>query len=201
MIGQVTPSDLCVFQFKLVEVEEVVLLTKKGYLTIALSHSRDGRVLLRRHEGIRDWFNVIKVNMMMIKITVVMLLLFQSKVLECKARQVQHDIASNNLNVEAWLLARKSLAGSNCVHKLNHLLNNSNVPATGTPRATPYMAHNKRLNMDEADNAVEEEEVPGDKKQMMGNQAPRGINRLSSIIKCLINCTPEATGTPHFLAF
>ena len=39
-------------------------------------------------------------------------LLFQAKVLECKARQVQHDIASNNLNVEAWLLARKSLAGS-----------------------------------------------------------------------------------------
>lgn len=47
-------------------------------------------------------------------------LLFQSKVLECKAKQVQHDIASNNLNVEAWLLARKSLAGSNCIHKLNH---------------------------------------------------------------------------------
>lgn len=55
-------SDLCVFQFKLAEVEEVVLLTKKGYLTIALSHTRDGRVLLRRHEGIRDWFNVIKVT-------------------------------------------------------------------------------------------------------------------------------------------
>ena len=55
-------SDLyCVFQFKLVEVEEVVLLTKKGYLTIALSHVKDGRVLLRRHEGIRDWFNLIKV--------------------------------------------------------------------------------------------------------------------------------------------
>ena len=111
------------------------MLTKKGYLTIALSHSRDGRVLLRRHEGIRDWFNVIKVNMRMIEITVViLLLLFQSKVFECKARQVQHDIASNNLNVEAWLLARKSLAGSNCIHKLNHLLNNSNVPQ---PRARP----------------------------------------------------------------
>ena len=70
------------------------LLTKKGHLTIALSYTRDTRVLLRRHEGIRDWFNMIK-----------------SKVLECKAKQVQHDIANNNLNVEAWLLARKSLAG------------------------------------------------------------------------------------------
>ena len=35
----------------------------------------------------------------------------QTKVLECKAKQVQQDINSNNLNVEAWLLARKSLAG------------------------------------------------------------------------------------------
>ena len=50
------------FQFKLVEVEEVCLLTKKGYLTIALTHARDGRVLLRRHEGIRDWFSMIKVT-------------------------------------------------------------------------------------------------------------------------------------------
>lgn len=69
------------------------LLTKKGYLTIAITHVKDGRVLLRRHEGIRDWFNLIK-----------------GAVLECKAKQVQHDISSNNLNVEAWLLARKSLA-------------------------------------------------------------------------------------------
>ena len=48
------------------------------------------------------------------------IIVIQAKVLECKARQVQHDIASNNLNVEAWLLARKSLAGSNGIHKLNH---------------------------------------------------------------------------------
>ena len=63
-------------------------------MTIALTHCKDGRVLLRRHEGIRDWFSLIK-----------------SKVLECKAKQVQQDLSSNNnLNVEAWLLARKSLA-------------------------------------------------------------------------------------------
>ena len=50
------------FQFKLSDIEEVSLLTKKGYLTIALSYSKDARVLLRRHEGIRDWFNLIKVK-------------------------------------------------------------------------------------------------------------------------------------------
>ena len=38
----------------------------------------------------------------------------QSKVLESKAKQVhfQQDLKSSNLTVEAWLLARKSLAGS-----------------------------------------------------------------------------------------
>ena len=54
------------------------------------------------------------------------------------------------------------------------------------------MVHTKRVNIEE-ENTGEAEGVtqdPGDKKQMqMGNQ-PRGINRLSSIIKCLINCTP-----------
>lgn len=154
-------------RFKLAEVEEVVLLTKKGYLTIALSHTRDGRVLLRRHEGIRDWFNVIK-----------------SKVLECKAKQVQHDIASNNLNVEAWLLARKSLAGT-----------------TGTPRATPYMAHHKRVTMDEAANTGEEEvgvnQDPGEKKLMMGGNQPRGINRLSMVADLLQNETVVTSLTTH----
>ena len=38
----------------------------------------------------------------------------QSKVLESKAKQVhfQQDLKSSNLTVETWLLARKSLAGS-----------------------------------------------------------------------------------------
>lgn len=67
------------------------------------------------------------------------------------------------------------------------------------------MAHHKRVTMDEAANTGEEEvgvnQDPGEKKLMMGGNQPRGINRLSSIIKCLINCPPEDTSTPHFLAF
>ena len=49
------------FQLKLSDVEEVSLLTKKGYLTISLSHGKDARVFLRRHEGIKEWYNMIKV--------------------------------------------------------------------------------------------------------------------------------------------
>ena len=67
------------------------------------------------------------------------------------------------------------------------------------------MAHHKRVTMDEAANTGEEEgganQESGEKKMMMGGNQPRGINRLSSIIKCLINCTPEATSTHHFLTF
>ena len=46
------------------------------------------------------------------------------------------------------------------------------VAGSGTPRATPYMAHHKRVNTE-----VAAEEEGGDKKQ---SQQPRGINRLSS---------------------
>ena len=51
-----------------------------------------------------------------IKISVIMTTFVQSKVLESKAKQVhfQQDLKSSNLTVEAWLLARKSLAGSEC---------------------------------------------------------------------------------------
>ena len=46
---------------RLSDVSDVSLLTKKGYLTISLSHVKDGRVFLRRHEGIKEWYSMIKV--------------------------------------------------------------------------------------------------------------------------------------------
>ena len=36
-------------------------MTKKGYLTISVNHTKDGRVFLRRHEGIKEWYSMIKV--------------------------------------------------------------------------------------------------------------------------------------------
>ena len=33
---------------------------KRGYLTIVLSTVREGKILLRKTEGLRDWFNVLK---------------------------------------------------------------------------------------------------------------------------------------------
>ena len=45
------------------QVEEVELLDKKGYMTICLTLIKDGKVLLRKPEGIRDWFQMIKVTL------------------------------------------------------------------------------------------------------------------------------------------
>lgn len=49
-----------IFKLKLAEIEEVELVDKKGYLTVALSFHKEGRILLRKPEGIREWFQSIK---------------------------------------------------------------------------------------------------------------------------------------------
>lgn len=45
----------------LFQVDEVELLDKRGYLTISLNVAREGKILLRKPEGIRDWFAALKV--------------------------------------------------------------------------------------------------------------------------------------------
>jgi hypothetical protein len=45
--------------FQIVSIE---LLDKRGYLTICLSLSKEGRILLRKPEGIKEWFQAIKVK-------------------------------------------------------------------------------------------------------------------------------------------
>ena len=37
-------------------------MDKKGYLTLSICLAKDGKVLLRKPEGIRDWFQDIKVR-------------------------------------------------------------------------------------------------------------------------------------------
>lgn len=49
-----------IFKIRLAEVEEVELLDKRGYLTISLTVARDGKILLRKPEGIREWCAALK---------------------------------------------------------------------------------------------------------------------------------------------
>ena len=45
------------------QVEEVELIDKKGYLTISLSLAKEGsKILLRKPEGIREWYQDLKVR-------------------------------------------------------------------------------------------------------------------------------------------
>ena len=50
------------FQVKICDAEEVELLDKRGYLTICISLPREGKIYLRKTEGIRDWHKQLKVR-------------------------------------------------------------------------------------------------------------------------------------------
>jgi len=60
--SKVTEMGEYIFKVKLASISSVSLLDKRGFLTICLSLSsvREGRIYLRRAEGLRDWFNAIK---------------------------------------------------------------------------------------------------------------------------------------------
>jgi len=60
--SKLTEMGEFIFKVKLSSIASVALLDKRGFLTICLSLStvREGRIYLRRAEGLRDWFNVIK---------------------------------------------------------------------------------------------------------------------------------------------
>ena len=47
---------------KLSDVDHVELLDKRGYLTICIN-TKEGKIYLRKTEGIRDWYNSIMENM------------------------------------------------------------------------------------------------------------------------------------------
>ena len=44
------------------EIDDVELLDKRGYLTICVTLVKEGKVYLRKTEGIREWFRTIRVR-------------------------------------------------------------------------------------------------------------------------------------------
>ena len=61
--SRITEMGGFIFKIRLSEVEDVQLVDKKGYLTVALTVAKDGsKVLLRKPEGIREWFLDIQVR-------------------------------------------------------------------------------------------------------------------------------------------
>jgi len=90
-------NDSALFQVQLSKIEKMDLTEKKGYLTIALSVHKEGKILLRSSLGIREWFLVIK---------------------RCCKSSVEHasteEFWSGRLqresdNIDSWLLSRQGL--------------------------------------------------------------------------------------------
>lgn len=91
-----------IFKIKLCDVEDVDLLDRRGYLVISitLSSRGEGKIYLRKTEGIRDWFNSLK---------------------ECvrDSKRRRSDRVNNSFwsskqltdssSIEKWLLARKKI--------------------------------------------------------------------------------------------
>jgi hypothetical protein len=48
-------------QLKLTEVDTIDLLDKRGYLTVCINLLKDGKIYLRRPEGIREWCSALQV--------------------------------------------------------------------------------------------------------------------------------------------
>jgi len=61
--SKITDMGGFIFKIKLSDIESIELLDKRGYLTICISLLKEGKVFLRKTEGIRDWFNCIRENM------------------------------------------------------------------------------------------------------------------------------------------
>ena len=61
---KVTEMGEFIFKVKLSSITSVSLLDKRGFLTICLTLGsiREGRIYLRRAEGLRDWFSLLKVR-------------------------------------------------------------------------------------------------------------------------------------------
>ncbi len=51
---------VCV-QVKICDADEVDILDKRGYLTICISLPKDGKIYLRKTDGIREWHKLLKV--------------------------------------------------------------------------------------------------------------------------------------------
>ncbi|XP_040581739.1 uncharacterized protein [Lepeophtheirus salmonis] len=94
-----------IFKLKLSEVELVELVDKKGYLTVCLSLPKDGKVLLRKNEGIRDWFSLLKncVNDCRSRSCMKSTEEFWSK------KNFQDSPNSSPSNFDRWLLARQRI--------------------------------------------------------------------------------------------
>merc|ERR1719273_2516561 len=87
------------FKVKLNHIESVELLDRRGYLTLSITVAKEGKMLLRKTEGIREWFQILK-----------------SCAAECQDRSMKSTEEfwskrqfTDSGNIEKWLAARQKI--------------------------------------------------------------------------------------------
>eukprot|EP00096_Caligus_rogercresseyi_P015970 TRINITY_DN846_c0_g3_i1.p1 TRINITY_DN846_c0_g3~~TRINITY_DN846_c0_g3_i1.p1 ORF type:complete len:645 (+),score=231.04 TRINITY_DN846_c0_g3_i1:219-2153(+) len=96
--SRITEMGEFIFKIKLGEVEEVELLDKRGYLTICISLPREGKVYLRKTEGIREWYSLLK-----------------DCVRDCRKKRRESGVPlfkkqnTDSTSIEKWILDRKKI--------------------------------------------------------------------------------------------
>jgi len=101
--SRITEMGGFIYGIRLSEIVDVQLLDKRGYLTICLTlAAKDGKLFLRKPEGIRDWYQTLKTSTQACK--------------ERRSMQSTEEFWSrkqfdggNSNNIEQWLIARQRI--------------------------------------------------------------------------------------------
>ena len=92
-------SKFIIFQFAMKDVKSVSLVDRRGYLTVVLEIEGDAGLVVRKPEGLRDWYNLI-----------------QKAVKESKARVMlsteQFWNKKTEDQTEDWLVTRRTTPGA-----------------------------------------------------------------------------------------
>jgi len=160
--SKITEMGEFILKIKLSEVDSIELLDKRGYLTICLILSREGKVFLRRTEGIREWYDAIKEKMEESKSRKVN----RTSAVFCERRQNTEGSSIEQSLVQRKLRLRPGLSDSS-----------PEVNKTGA-------ACKERITLDELSNLykneeLEEEEEEERKREVDSTKMIKKINRLS----------------------
>ena len=85
------------------QVGTISLEDRRGYLTLILTTQRDGKILLRKPEGIKDWYNSIVHHSLLEK---------QTTRLKTTDQFWKSKQATDSQNIQDWLLARDRVSSA-----------------------------------------------------------------------------------------
>merc|ERR1711962_873419 len=110
--SRITEMGGFIYGIRLSDIVEVQLLDKRGYLTICLTlASKDGKLFLRKPEGIREWYQALKASAQASRDRRSMLSteeFWSRKQFEPSPGNPSNPGCSSN-NIEQWLIARQRI--------------------------------------------------------------------------------------------